>query len=57
MVTRPAKVKDLAEHGEPVEALSEEPAEKSLDDLVTRLPGVTEQFAATLQAHLRCSAR
>ena len=36
--------KDLAEDAEPLE----EPVEKSLDDLVTRLPGVTEQFAATL---------
>ena len=56
MVTRAAKVKDLAEDAELIEELAEklaeesaeESAEKSLDDLVTRLPGVTEQFAAAL---------
>ena len=46
-MTRAVKVKELV-GGIAPEAEPLEPEEKSLDDLVTRLPGVTELFAAAL---------
>ena len=46
-MTRAVKVKELAEDSAP-KSEPLEPEERSLDDLVTRLPGVTELFAAAL---------